>query len=206
MLTILDGEICLFSDENMLILSRCSTMVIGIGIKQSNIDIDFQISSLLIHDAYQKKTFYPKLFELSSISLSFSSNPLKFILTSSESYVYCIMPTIFYVSKVFQDAIKTKIDLSEYKRHLALQYNEYIEIGKNFVIDIITRANDIGNQQFRIDLCAPILIIPIDFSKQEEFLRIDLGKYGIKCERKCQNELIYENIDVNLTNFCIETV
>lgn len=183
-LTIGQGGLTLFGNEGKLIITHFTSIALSYSIRHSSLTLNFQLTLFTINDMYLKKSLFPKLFDLSSLSISFCSSPLRFEIDSEISYICCVFPTIFKIVEVFQEAFTAQSDISIYTDLINQSYNKYLDSGQSYLMNVIKKEGPPAELiDLEINMKAPVLIFPGEPTGQQGFLYVDLGRVRLKTEK-----------------------
>lgn len=187
--------VTVFNNEALLTLISFANLNIVMGVKDSMF-LDLQVASLQVQDCVKNDSFFPNFFTSCNFQAFIQESPPKLQVSSGDIYICCLMESLLTITGIFQEIFENQVDISSYKSEIAAKYSQYLHVGQDYVKMLISQNQGIS-LDIDINLKAPVIIFPIDYSENSFFL-IDLGSVIWYSSVSSQS---YQQYTINLTKF-----
>jgi hypothetical protein len=185
-LTICNGN------EKILYNISFKTIQMSLKVKGNKPEILLSYKQLIIQDRSLQSHLFPDLLTIESFKLEASLLTMKLELSLKKTFIYVLSPTITeFITIVKNDIKANSLDLSS--ESIFGTNLEYITSGLNYIRE--NTNTSVKSNKFidlKLDIDAPIILLPSDYHKNSQILCFNSGK--IKCDSYATT------VDSNLTN------
>ncbi|OMJ79705.1 hypothetical protein SteCoe_20226 [Stentor coeruleus] len=205
-LTIEGWGIEYYNESQKMLETDCKTLSSVVSLANNNISIDFTMSKFDIINYYMASDYYPKIIDMERFEFFFALNPLKIELKSSDMYICLILPTLMKTFFGLKEALVGQ-NFGASGLIVKEKYSHLVKKGKSFIAQNVTKTGSSNKPlMISINTKAPVIIIPLDTHTKSTFLRLDFGDFRLASKICQENDIIYDNFDIEITNFSLHLV